>query len=324
MSLKFKISKPILVFVAIFFAVILTGCESKNKERIFSGYIEGDYLYLAPSLGGRITKINVKEGSFISANTLVFELDDTLAKAELNAAKANLQSLKAQLDDISVGKRPEEIELIKAELNQAESILWIAKTSYERTKALKDKNAVSQKEFDNAQAEFNRAKALVEQLKASLKVAKLPARENQIKSLEAKIQEANSQIDALTWRLDQNRVSSPKDGLVEKIFYEAGEFVTAGQPAISLLPPENLKARFFVPSNEISSLQVGRKIDISCDSCENFSGVISQIASEPEYAPPIIYSQNTQTTLIYRVEAVINEPSRFMHPSLPINVRLVK
>lgn len=324
MSINFKTSSLKFGILAIFCAIVLTGCESKNKERAFNGYIEGDYLYLAPAVSGRITKINVKEGDNIVKNTLVFQLDDTLAKANLASAKSNLASLKAELADISVGQRPEEIELIKAELAQAKSAFVLAKSNYERIKSLKDKNATSQREFDNAKAEFDRTNALVKQLEANLKVANLPARENQIKSLEAKIAAANSQIDALSWQLEQTALKASKDGLIEKLFFEVGEFVAAGQPIASLLPPQNLKARFFVPVDEISKIQVGQKVQISCKGCENFDAVVRQIASEPEYAPPIIYSENTQSSLIYRVEAAINEPSNLMHPSVLISVRLVK
>ena len=131
---------------------------------------------MAPSVSGRIVNLSIKEGATIQEGEPLFELESAEALANLDAAKANVDALEAELADLSTGKRPEEIERINAELKQARAALWIAEANYERAKSLLAKHAVSQKEFDAAKAEFNRANALVSELNAALKVANLPAR----------------------------------------------------------------------------------------------------------------------------------------------------
>jgi HlyD family secretion protein len=80
--------------------------------------------------------------------------------------------------------------------------------------------------------------------------------------------------------------------------------VNAGQPVLSLLPPANLKVRFYVPEPLLSTLSLGQVVAVACDSCgEGFSARISFISSEAEFTPPVIFSDKERAKLVFRVEA---------------------
>ena len=96
-----------------FFILIFTGCADEKGSAFFNGYVEGDYLYVAPSVSGRIVNLSVKEGAAVQKGEPLFEVESAEALANLDAAKANVEALKAELADLSTGKRPEEIERIK-------------------------------------------------------------------------------------------------------------------------------------------------------------------------------------------------------------------
>lgn len=320
MWLNFQISSALLLALALAFG----GCESADGRNGFDGYLEGDYRYIAAPFGGKILKMHVKEGQSVKNGDVIFELENVAQRQNLEIAKANLASLKAEFDDINKGARKEELDSAKAALEQAKSALWIADKNYARAKSLQAKDAVSTKEIQSAKAEFDRAKALTDQLAAQLKSAILPARIDRIKSLEAKIEAAQAELNLAVWRLDETRVKAAQSGLIERVFYEEGEWVSAGRAAVSLLPKGALKAKFYVPLNALSKFKAKTRVQISCSGCPNLAATVTKIASEPEYTPPIIYSQNTQETFVYRVEAALDEPNEFLHPSLPINVRLAE
>ena len=168
---------------------------------------------MAPGVSGRIVNLSVKEGVVVQEGEPLFEVESAEALANLDATKANIEALEAELADLSTGKRPEEIERINAELKQAKAALWVAEANYDRAKSLLAKHAVSQKDFDAAKAEFDRANALVSELNAALKIANLPARSEQITSLKAKIQAAKASERAARWRLEQTAVLAPRSGL---------------------------------------------------------------------------------------------------------------
>ena len=242
-----------------FFILIFAGCADEKGSAFFNGYVEGDYLYVAPSVSGRIVNLSVKEGSAVQEGESLFVLDSAEALANLDAAKANVDALEAELADLSTGKRPEEIERINAELKQAKAALWVAEANYERAKSLLAKHAVSQKEFDAAKAEFDRANALVSELNAALKIANLPARSEQMTSLKAKIQAAKANERGARWRLEQTAVLAPRSRLVEDIFYKTGEFVQSSQLVLSLLPPSEVKIRFSCPQARCLACARGEK-----------------------------------------------------------------
>ncbi|MDO5046261.1 HlyD family secretion protein [Campylobacter sp.] len=308
-------------FIVLSLLLLLSGCQKDDSSRHFNGYLEGDYIHISPYFSGRISKIHVKEAQSVNSGQLLLELEDTLETINLNSAKANLNSLEARLEDLNLGMRKEEIEQIKAKLDEAKAASWLASKNWERTKKLIAKNSISDKEADIIKAEFQRANAVVSELEASLKIANLPARENQIKSLKAQIKAAKEDIKAKEWQLNETKIYAPKAGKIESVFFKPSEWVANGQPVILLLPLSELKAKFFVPISDIASFKEGEKIEISCKGYEDFSATIVKIASKPEYTPPIIYSENTQDTLTYRVEALLDNPSEFLHPSLPISVR---
>ena len=99
-----------------FFILIFASCADESRSAFFNGYVEGDYLYVAPSISGRIVNLSVKEGAAVKEGEPLFEIESAEAVANLDAAKANIDALEAELADLSTGKRPEEIERINAEL----------------------------------------------------------------------------------------------------------------------------------------------------------------------------------------------------------------
>ena len=95
-----------------FFILIFAGCADEKGSAFFNGYVEGDYLYIAPSVSGRIVNLSVKEGTTVQEGEPLFALESAEAVGNLDAAKANIDALEAELADLSTGKRPEEIERI--------------------------------------------------------------------------------------------------------------------------------------------------------------------------------------------------------------------
>jgi HlyD family secretion protein len=112
-------------------------------------------------------------------------------------------------------------------------------------------------------------------------------------------------------------------GLVFDTMYRSGEWVPAGSPVVRMLPPENVKVRFFVPESVLGSLSAGRKLEIHCDGCAaSIPATVSYVSAEAEYTPTNIYSNDTRAKLVYLVEAR-PQPADAMrlHPGAPVEVR---
>ncbi|HEU0222496.1 MAG TPA: HlyD family efflux transporter periplasmic adaptor subunit, partial [Paracoccaceae bacterium] len=123
------------------------------------------------------------------------------------------------------------------------------------------------------------------------------------------------------WRLAQKRGAAPSDAVVIDTLFRPGEVAQAGQPIVQLLPPENIKLRFFVPEAHVARARIGTEIGFRCDGCgEGLRAAITYVAPRAEFTPPVIYSQSARAKLVFMVEAQPLAATEFLRPGLPVEV----
>lgn len=128
----------------------------------------------------------------------------------------------------------------------------------------------------------------------------------------AALQQAQANLDSAQTRLTRRRQLSPVTGSVEEVYYRPGETVQPGKPVVALLPPANLKIRFFAPERELAAIQIGESVGVTCDSCAaGLTAKVIFIARSAEYTPPVIYSLEERAKLVYLIEARPDDPSKF-------------
>jgi HlyD family secretion protein len=165
----------------------------------------------------------------------------------------------------------------------------------------------------NAQQAFDRAKEL---LKSSAGTQKT------FDDAEAALRQAKANLEWAQTRLARRNAHSPGDGTIEQIYYRPGETVPAGRPVVALLPPGNLKIRFFAPQAVLPELKYGDVVGISCDGCDKgLTAKISFIARSAEFTPPVIYSQEERAKLVFLIEARPEHPEKF-RVGQPVTVTL--
>ncbi len=300
-----------------------SGCQ-KSDDDLVQGYVEGEYVYVAAPYGGTLREIQVQRGQSVEPGTELFALDSAPQQAAHDEAVRRLAQANATLDDLSKGSRPTEIESLKAQLEQARAALVRSEHSYARLERLKNQGAVSLDEFDMAQSTRNQDRARVSQLQADLKTSQLGAREDQIAAAQEAVKAQQAILAKADWDLLQMRKISLDAGLVFDTFFREGEWVAAGRPVVALLPPKNIKVRAFVPEARIGLVQVGDLVHVLVDGVEVwFEGKVSYISPQAEYTPPVIYSNQSRSKLVFMIEATFSpEIAQKLHPGQPVDVRL--
>jgi HlyD family secretion protein len=130
----------------------------------------------------------------------------------------------------------------------------------------------------------------------------------------AALRVAQARVNTSETRLNRRRMAAPIDGVVQQIYFREGETVPAQRPVISILPPDNMKVRFFVPETELARLKIGQEVRVTCDGCAaDLTAKIYFIATKAEYTPPVIYSQDERSKLVYLIQA---------RPAKPENLRV--
>jgi HlyD family secretion protein len=137
------------------------------------------------------------------------------------------------------------------------------------------------------------------------------------------VAQARAAVAQAEWQVSQRHVVAPVAALVADTFARPGETIAAGVPIVSLLPPQNILVRFFVPETELATLHVGDRMAISCDNCASgLTAAITFISPQPEYTPPVIYSESNREKLVYLIEAhPTPEQAVQLKPGQPVDVR---
>lgn len=299
------------------------GCSGSHSVS-YQGYAEGEFVYLASSQAGRLEHLAVARGQRLDGGAPVFSLEATEEKAEQRQAQEQLAAAEAQLADIETGKRPPEIAVIRAQLQQAQASAKKSAQQRERDEAQYRAGGISREQLEATLAQASSDAAHVSELESQLDVARLPGRQQQLKAQSDQVQTAHAVLAQADWRVEQKSVAAPKAGLVYDTMYREGEWVAAGNPVVRLLPPQNIKVRFFVPETVLGSLAIGRHVSLHCDGCAaDVPATITYVSSEAEYTPPVIYSNDTRGKLIYMIEAHPTPADALkLHPGQPLAVRL--
>jgi HlyD family secretion protein len=317
-------TKAAWMMLSLAFAALLVGGCSRSGSRHWQGYLEGDFVYVSSPIAGRLDTLAVEKGARVPKGAPLFELEHAAEAAALNQADQQLQAAVAELQDISKGSRPEEIAAMEAHLGQSRAAADLAKLDLARQTDLFKSGAISASDFDHARLTHKGLAQSVDEDKARLETARLGGRSDAVAAAKALVQGAQDALDHAKWSVDQKTQAAPADALVYDTLYRQGEFVTAGSPVVTLLPPANIKVRFFVSEPDFGLIKAGDHVTVSVDGVPSpLDGRVTYLSPQPEYTPPVLYNQDNRSKLVYMIEAVFpDKVAADLHPGEPVDVRL--
>ena len=281
----------------------------------YQGYGEGDYVLIAPQIAGTVETLAVARGQTVHKGDVLFTLDHASEQAAVDQAEAQLGHSEAALADLLKARRQPELDALVAARDQAAAALRIADINVERDAKQIKAQAISQAVLDADQAIQVQAKAKLAEANADMETGRLPTgRDDAIRAAEADIAAAKASLAQAQWKLDQKKRVAPADAFVFDTIYRAGEYVKEGQPVVSLLPPANIRVRFFVPEPVLSSLPLGKTVTVSDKGMQPVAAHISYIAPQAEYSPPELYNRANREKLLFMLEAT---PDRDPNASIP-------
>lgn len=288
-----------------------------------SGYIEGENVFIAPIEAARIEALQVRRGDLVRSGDPLVALEDADARHAREAAIARLAEAEARLNNLTTGKRAEEIAVIEASRTAARADLAQTELDLERIGDLVRRQVQSQSALDQARTAHDVAKARLREIEANLRVAGIAARVQEIEAARHVVDAARAAVEDTEWRLAQRTLHAPADGRIETVIRYAGEIAGPSAPVLMLLPEENRKLRLFVPEPSIALVHVGDLLTLGCDSCpQGMQARVNFIAAAPEFTPPQIYSVESRQKLVVLVEAEPLREARRLAPGQIVDVSL--
>jgi HlyD family secretion protein len=180
-------------------------------------------------------------------------------------------------------------ELQRADVNVSEASVTNAKQAFDRAQALLKTAAGTQKNYDDA---------------------------------EAALRTSQARLNSAQTRLDRRKVVAAVDGRIQQVYFRPGEMVPAGRPIVAVLPPGNIKVRFFVPEAMLPHIGYGETVTVRCDGCTgDLTAKVSFISRTAEFTPPVIYSLDERSKLVFLIEALPTDPGN-LRVGQPVDVRL--
>ena len=299
----------------------LASCAAPDVLAV--GYVEGDYVNLAPVTSAELTEVAVRQGDQVATGEIVARQERTDAEIALAQAEAARGQAAADLANLREGSRPEEIAVTEASLEAARVRLREAERQADRQSALNDRGVVPQATLDTAIADRDTARTQVAELEARLAVQRLPARPQVVAAAESRLKGAEASVRDAAWRLEKRDVTAPVTGRITDVFRRTGEIAGPTAPVVSILPDGGWKLVVFVGEAEVAALHPGSTLAVRCDGCPpDLTADVSYISDEPEFTPPVIYSVENRQKLVYRIEARPPPGNRVLRPGQIVDVAL--
>jgi HlyD family secretion protein len=302
---------------------LAVGACSDDTTRRFQGYAESDLIFVGPDEAGRVVTLKVDEGTRVAVGDPLFEVDPALQAADVDAATASLAQAQAQLANLqAAAQRPEEIAVLEASERRAAAALDLSRIELRRQKDLTTKAVGSQAALDTAQHAYDQNQAALDEIHRQIDVGGLSARVQQVDAAQQAVDLAKANLVAAQTRLTRRKLAAPAEGSIETVYFRPGELVPVGRPVVAILPPDLIKMRFFVPEPDLPAFKIGGRVLVTCDGCAKpLPARISYIAASAEYTPPVIYSLDERSKLVFMLEALPDDPLA-LRPGQPITVEL--
>jgi len=300
------------------------GTNNENAIKV-SGNIEATDAQASFKLAGRVEQRPAAEGQSINNGDLIAVLDANEFEQEVAIRRADLQLAKANLAELEAGSRQQEIDAARATFERAEAEMQQQKRDYQRQKELYEKNVISEQEHEKAQTAFEVATARLKESREQFKLVEEGPRKEKIQQARARVEQAKEALKLAEIKLSYTKLFSPLSGIVLSEHIEPGEYVVPGTAVITIADLQDIWLRAYINETDLGKVKVGQKVEVTTDSYPNkkYQGRISFIASQAEFTPKTVQTQEQRVKLVYRIKIEIDNPDMELKPGMPADAVVI-
>lgn len=283
-----------------------------------SGNFEVTEVELSFRLPGWVEQRPVDEGMIVHKGDLIAALDDTELKQEVALRQAALANAEAALAQLLAGSRPEEITQAKAAVDAAKADMERLKIDNERLKELYGRGVAGVQEYDNARFLYDAAAAKLKQAEDTYTLVVKGPRDELKDQARARVEQDRQALKQAQTHLGFTRLDCPLDGVVLSKNTEAGEYVAAGTPIVTVGDLKDIWLRAYVDETDMQ-VKLGQRATITTDAYpgEKFIGRITFISSQAEFTPKNVQTKKERVKLVYRIKISVDNASLKLKPGMP-------
>ena len=307
----------------------LLGCDNGNNPDsnpiVLSGTVEAREIDLSFQVGGRITQLSTDEGRWLEQGTVAAQLDTRVLQLAWQQAVATADAAKANMEALKAGTRTQEIRVAEADLQKAQSQLNFAQAEVKRFSSLIPKKLASEEQLEQAQLQYEVALASVEQAKQHLHLLREGARKEDIQRAEAEYLARKEASESAKVQLDYTQLLSPVSGLVTVRLSEAGEVISPGQAVVRVAELSKPWVRAYLSEPNLGRVRIGQKAQVTVDSFpdRSFEGTLTFISPVAEFTPKTVETRELRVDLVYRIKVEVENPQHVLKIGMPADIHLL-
>jgi HlyD family secretion protein len=295
--------------------------NSRNDDgKVFvSGNIEAIEVDLSFRIAGQIKSLPIQEGDRVSKDQVIAELDTDTLEALRGAARSEIASAQAVLDELEEGTRKETIEQTRAQFKAAESRLKNATDEYERYLALFKEGAISASSYDAkdttlrvATEEYNNARQRLTEMETG-------PREQQIRAARARLERSKWELNRIELDIEHSVLRTPVSGAVLVKANELGEVVLPGATVATVAAIDEVWLKGYIGERDLGAVKLGQKAEITTDSYAGkvYPGIVTFISSRAEFTPKNVQTREERVKQVYRVKITIQNTRQELKIGMP-------
>ncbi len=276
--------------------------------------------------------------------------------ADVQLRRAELAQAQARLAELTAGSRRQEIEEARAAVDQATTEEQRASRDWQRAETLQKTDDISASQYDQFQRNYRaaaavarqarerlnlvaegprqeqiaQARAQVERAQAAVRLSEaarleVQRREEEVQTRRAERERARAQVQVMESQLNDTQAYAPVDGTVLTKAAEVGQILAAGTTVVTLGDLEHPWVRGYINEKDLGRIKLGAKAKVTTDSFPGkvYWGQVTFIASEAEYTPKQIQTQEERVKLVYRIKIEIPNPNHELKSNMPVDAEIV-
>lgn len=300
----------------------LVACES-HPSNIALGTLERDRIALTAPVSEVVVALPVSQGSIVKKGAVLVKLDDTLQKAQVRKAKAEITQAEANLEKLRNGARVEEVAAASAKVAGYKAALVESEANYARSINLMSQEIISKAILDTALATRDASLANLQTAREELRGLTNGTREEDLRAAGARLEYAIATLASEKKKLADLTILATRDGILDNLPWNLGERVTAGSPLAIVVAGKAPFARIYVPEPYRVKVKLGDKLVVHVDGLEKpRAGYVRWIAIEPAFTPYYALNQEERSRLMYLAEVQLPDSEAHLPNGVPAQVEL--
>lgn len=302
---------------------LVNGNASVEAPLVLYGNVDIREVEMAFRQPGRLTAMAFDEGDAVRAGDVLAEIDAQPVRDAVAIAEAEVRRVRAELDKLYSGSRPQEIGQAEAAVQQAEASARNAEREYQRKSVLLASRTVSQSTVDTARAMRDEAVAALAVRQQALALAQAGARAEDIAAGEASLAVAQARLAQARTALADTRLMAPADAVVLSRVREPGSMVSTSAPVYTLSLRQPVYIRAYVAEPDLGRVAPGTTVRVLTDASDTaYEGQVGFVSPRAEFTPKSVETTELRTDLVYRLRIVVKKADDRLRQGMPVTVRV--